>query len=122
MVVLEGIGNTQNRGGCDLDPAAFIADANGIWDGDDATRRRLLSLAGRGKQGHEWFGTAIERRDLAAIHLDFEIIDAKARCRRHQMLDGLDASPVSTDGCRVVGVADALRRRGYPFRVPGYPE
>ena len=93
--------------------------STGDVDAQIALRRVLLVDAGRLQQEHERAGAAVHDRQLGAGDVDVQVVDAEARERRHQVLDGRDARAVdlaasTTAACRrrwrrCAGIADRPR-------------
>ncbi len=86
----------------DLDPAPVVAHPKSVRNHYGTSRGRLLGSTCRRQQGYERLGTSIQRWDLTAIDLDFEVVDTEAGRRRHQVFNRLDAGTVAPDSRRVV--------------------
>ncbi len=87
-------------------PLVAVAHLDGCKDAQIALRRVLLDDAGRLQQEDERPGTAIHDRDLGSGNVDVEVVDAKARERGHQVLDGGNAGTVMLQRRRQPRVAD----------------
>ena len=65
-----------------------VAHFHGLEDADEALGRVLFDDAGRLQQEHEGAGGTVHDRHFGRRQFDVEIVDAQARQRGHQVLDG----------------------------------
>jgi hypothetical protein len=115
MVVVERVADAERARRLDVDEAAVGADPDRMRDVDRPSPRRLLRPSGSRQQGDERLGAAVHGRDLGAVDVDLEIVDAEASRGGHQVLDRLHPGAVAADRRGVVRVDHALGRGGNPL-------
>ncbi len=74
--------------------ALAFADFNGFFDADELLGGVLLLQPGLLQQEHERRCRAVHDGNFFGSHIDIQIINAKPRAGRHQMLDGRYPHPV----------------------------
>jgi hypothetical protein len=122
-----GIGRVEHRmaefdGEADLEPVegleahllVALLDLHALHDPQVALLRRLLLDPRRLQQEDEGAGAAVHDRHFLGRYVDEGVVDAQARERRHEVLDGGDARAVLLEhrGERRVGHEIGARRDG----------
>jgi hypothetical protein len=74
--------------------------SSGRWT---RSRGRLLEQARGAQQEDERRGAPVHHRDLRAVDLDPEVVDAEAVDRGQEVLDGADRRPAAPEGGGVAG-------------------
>ena len=115
VLVVERVADPQRVRWCDLDPAPAAAHSERTRDRQGLPQLGLLRAAGGREQRHERLRAPVQRRDLGAVHLDVQVVDAEPGRGGHEVLDRLDAGAVHPQRRRVVRVDDAVDRRGDPL-------
>jgi len=97
--------------GVEARPLVAVADLDRRDDAEVALRRGLLDDARALQQEHERTGAAVHDRDLRTGDVDVQVVDAEARERAHQVLDGRDGRRAFPQRRRQPRVADLRGRR-----------
>src|SRR5215467_5158555 len=108
MVVVQAVADPERVRRHDMDPPPGAAHSERTRKRQHASPRRLLQAARGREHRHEGLRAPVQRGNLGAVHVDLDVVDAKPGRRRHQVLDGLNARALHTEGRRVVGVDNAL--------------